>query len=88
MSGSGREALPHVQEWSGDAPNMTGSGREATECPGLVGKPPRCPGLVQRSSSMSRSGRQALLDDREWSRPSPGCPSVIEGPSRMFGSGR
>ena len=29
MSGSGKESLPHVREWSGDLP----------ECPGVVKKP-------------------------------------------------
>ena len=31
MSGSGREALPNIREWSGGPPG----------CPGVVGKPSR-----------------------------------------------
>ena len=42
MSGSGREALQDVWEWSGG--------------------PPVCPVVVGRSSRMSGSGREALLE--------------------------
>ena len=45
MSGSGRESLPDVLEWSGG--------------------PPGCPGVVGKTSRMSGSGREILLDVRE-----------------------
>ena len=64
MSSSCREALPVVREWSGDP----------TECPAVVRSPPGCLGVVGRLSQMSRSpygmigsGREALLNVREWS---------------------
>ena len=56
MSGSGRDALPDVREWSGYLGNL----REWS------GSPPECPGVVGRPSQMSGSGREALLDVREW----------------------
>ena len=37
---------------------------------------------------MSRSGREALPDVREWSVGHTGCPGVIGRPSQMSGSGR
>ena len=37
---------------------------------------------------MCGSGREAILDDREWSRRRPGFQSVVERLSRMSGSGR
>ena len=37
---------------------------------------------------MSASCQKAIPDVREWSGGPPGCPSVIERPTRMFGSGR
>ena len=52
MSGSGRETLHDVGEWSGRPP----------ECPGLVGSPSRSPGVVGRPSRMSGSSREALPD--------------------------
>ena len=55
MSGSGREALPDVQEWSG-GPNG---------CSGVVGRPSRLVGMPFR---MSGSGREALLNVQEWSK--------------------
>ena len=36
---------------------------------------------------MSESGREALLDVQKWSGVPPGCPGVVERPSRMSGSG-
>ena len=74
MSGSGLEALPDVSVWSG----------VHTRCLRLVGRPPRCLGVVGRFSWMSGScrkaprisgsGREALLDVREWSGGPPVCP--------------
>ena len=52
MSGSGREALPEVREWSMGTPG----------CPGVVGGPLGCPGVVGGASRMSESGREALGD--------------------------
>ena len=43
--------------------------------------------MCVKSSRMSGSGRQALLDDREWSGDPPGCPKVVGRPSWMTGSG-
>ena len=37
---------------------------------------------------MSRSGRDALPDVREWSGRPPGCPEVVGTPSWMSGNGR
>ena len=37
---------------------------------------------------MSGSGSEALPNVREWSRGPPGCPGVIQRPSRMSDSGR
>ena len=36
---------------------------------------------------MTRSGWEALPDDREWSGGFPGCPAVVVRPSRMSLSG-
>ena len=83
MSGSGREALPNVCEWSGGLPG----------CPGVVGRPSRMfeRGLEalpnvwgdQGPSRMSRSGRKFLPNVREWSGVSPGCPRVVGRRSQM-----
>ena len=59
MSGSGREALTDVREWSG--------------------VPPGCPGVVVRTTRMSRSGREVLPDVREWSGDPSGCPGPPSG---------
>ena len=85
VSGSGREALPDVGEWSVDPPLsprlvgrpswMFGSGREVL--PDVL----EVSGLVERTSGMSGSVR-------EWSGGPPGCPGVVGRPSRMSGSGR
>ena len=58
MSGSGRKAIPNVREWLVDP----------LECPGMVGWPPRCLGVVGRPSQISGSGRVSLPNVREWSR--------------------
>ena len=52
MSGSGREALPNVWEWSGGPPR----------CPGVVGKPSR---MSRKPSRMSEGVQKARLDVRE-----------------------
>ena len=70
MSGSGREVLPDVQEWSRILPDVR-------EC---SGGPPVCPVVVGRSSRMSESGRepsqmsgsgQDALPDVRMARPMP-----------------
>ena len=78
MSGSSRETLLDVLEWSGD----TLDARE------LSRGPPRCPGPVERPYRMSGCGREALPDVREWSEGHPGCQGVVERTCRMSGSGR
>ena len=71
MYGCGREALPHILEWSGGPPG----------CPGVVGRPSRLSGSgrksltggreafvdVQEALPLSKGGRKALPDVREWS---------------------
>ena len=54
MSGSGRDSLPDVREWSG---GLSG-------CPGVVGRPTR---MFERPSRVSESSREALRDVWEWS---------------------
>ena len=54
MSGSSQKALPNVQECSRGPPG----------CPGVVGRHFR---MIGRPSRMSRRGREALPDVREWS---------------------
>ena len=57
MSGSGREALPDVREWS----------RGSLRIPGVVGRASRMSGSGQEALTMSRSGWESLLDVRQWS---------------------
>ena len=85
MSGSGREVLPDIREWSGGPPG----------CPGLLGSSYRFrydstefPGVVGRPSRMSESGREALPDVREWSGDSSWCSRVVGRLSWRSGSGR
>ena len=102
MSGSGREVLPDVREWS----------RNLSGCLGVVRRPSRMSTSGGRPSRISGSGWETLLDDREWSlvptgypgmvwRPHgcsgspPGCPGMVTKPSwvvgrpaRMSGCGR
>ena len=44
--------------------------------------------MVGRSTRMSKSGRDALPDAREWSGCPPGLPEVVRKPSQMLESGR
>ena len=75
MSGSCREALPDVQEWSGVPPICPeGSSR----CPGEVGMPSR----------VSGSCRDALPDVQDWSGGLLRCPGVVGWPTRMSESGQ
>ena len=65
MSGSGREALSDVREWS-EAVRMSVSGREAPlEVREWSGGPLGCLVVVVRLSRMSRSGREALPNVQE-----------------------
>ena len=73
MSRSGREALPDVWEWSGGPHNVRERSGGPPGCLGVVGRPSRClevvgrlTRVVGRPSQMSGSGREALLDVREW----------------------
>ena len=56
MSGSGRDALPDVWEWSGCPPG----------CPGVVEMPLRMSGMARRPSRMSESGLEAVPDVQKW----------------------
>ena len=69
MSGSGRETLAYVREWSGGTQNVrVWSGRP----PRYPGVPPDvrvwlgglrgCPGVVEMTSKISGSGREAIPD--------------------------
>ena len=84
MSGSGREALQHVQELSVDPLGCLEPLPDVWE---WSGGPPECPGVVGKPSRRSESGREALTDVWEWSRVFPECPGVVGRPSRMSGSG-
>ena len=100
ISLSGQEALPNVREPF----RMSGSGLEAL--PGVSGQdalldvqewsgcPPGCPGVVEKPSQISGSGRERLPDVPEFGRPfwmSGICwhdPWTSEWPSWLFGSHR
>ena len=64
---------------------MFGSGWEALPD---IREALRSLGVVEMLFRMIRSGREALLDVREWSGGPPGCPGVVGRPSRMTESGR
>ena len=73
MSGSGREVLPDVREWSRGYP----------ECPGVVGRSSRLYVSGGRPFQMTGSGRDSLTDVRKWSGDPPACLAVVRRPSRM-----
>ena len=84
MSGSGRDSLLDVREWTTgplECPEvvrrpsqMTGSDREALPgCLAVVGSPSRMSGSGGRPSRMSRSGRAGIPNDREWWGDPTGC---------------
>ena len=75
MSGSGREALLDVREWSEALPDV----RE------WLGDPP---GWFGRPFRMFGSGLETLSNVWEWSRSRSECPGVVGKHSRMFGSVR
>ena len=66
MSGSGREALPDIQEWSGGLPGCPEVVGKPSRMSGCVqkwsGGPPGCPGVGGKFSGMSGSGRETLPD--------------------------
>ena len=74
MTGSDREAIPDVREWSASLPDVPVAFPDVQE---WLGGPPGCPGVVGRPSRMSGSGREALPNVRKWSRGPPGCPLVV-----------
>ena len=84
MSGSVREALPHVQKWSGVP---LGDQEACLDVWEWLEGPPRCLGVVGSLSRMSGSGRESLPDVlkwsgvspdvREWSGGPPGCPGGV-----------
>ena len=67
MSGSCREALKEVWQWSGGRP----------ECPGVVGRLQGVKGVVLRHSQMSGSGRDALPDVHKSLYPPWRCLGVV-----------
>ena len=74
MPGSGRDALQVVQEWAEFSPNVYGWSAGPPGCPGVVGRPYRTSGIDVSTSRMSGTGRETLLDVREWSVGRPGFP--------------
>ena len=89
MSGSDREGMPDVWEWSvgprgcpgvvGMSSGMSGSGREVLrDVREWLGVPPGCPGVVGSPSQISGSGREALPDFRD----------LVGRECRMFGIGQ
>ena len=70
MSGSDRETLLEVQEWSGGPHG----------CPGMVGRPSRMSGSGRETV---RYVWEAFPEVREWSRGPPKCLGVDERPSQM-----
>ena len=74
MSGSGRESLPEVREWSVGPPG----------CTGVIGSPSQMSQSVRHPLT---GGWEAFPDVREWSGDHPGYPDVVGRPFRMSGSG-
>ena len=69
LSGSGREALPDVQKWSGGPPG----------CPGVVGWPSQMFESGRMTIPNVREWSEALPDVRVWSGVPSGCPEVVGG---------
>ena len=78
MSGSRREALPGVQEWSGGSPG----------CPGVVVRSSWKSGSGREALRDVRNGREDLPDVRNWSVGPPLCPVEVGRAFVMSGSGR
>ena len=88
MSGSGREAPPNVWECLQTTPgHPVGPPDHSLTCPGNVLIPYRMFGRTSRvfgrTSRISGSGREALLEVREWSGGPLVCPGVVRRPSWM-----
>ena len=64
LSGSDRETLPDVQEWSGDPPG----------CSGVVGWPTRMSGSGRETLPDVLIARETLPDVQEWSEILPNVP--------------
>ena len=79
MSGSVRKALPDVREALSDVREALLDIREWS------GGSLVCPGVVERPSQMSKSGRETLQDVRKWSRDPPRCSGVVRGPPECPG---
>ena len=62
MSGSCREILPDVREWSR---GLSGCTEVSSGFPGVFGRPSRMSGSCREVLPMSGSGRVALKDVRE-----------------------
>ena len=78
MSGSGRDALLDVREWSGGPPGY----------PGVVGSPLRMSVCDWEALSDVREWWEALLNIRVWSKGYSECPEMVRRPTRMSASGR
>ena len=70
MFRSGQDALPNVRVWLKGLPDVRECSKAHHECPGVV----------ERLSWMSRSGRKTLPDVREWSDGPAKFPGVVGGP--------
>ena len=67
---------------------MSGSGRKTLQdVRKWSGGPPKCPGVVGRSSRMSLSGERPSRMSGRVGRPL-GCPGVVRRTSQISGSGR
>ena len=78
MSGSYREALTDVKEWSLGLPG----------CPGVFGRTSRMSESGRETLPDVWELSEARQDVREWSKGNPVCPGVVGRLSRMSGSFR
>ena len=91
-----QEARLDVCEWSRGLPACPGVIETASWMLGEVGRPSRMSGSGQEALPDVTSGREplpnvrecsgVLQDIQEWSGSPPGCPTVVDRPSRMSGS--
>ena len=88
MSGSGREALQCVREWSRGPLGSPGLVGRLSRSAGVVGRLSRMSKVVGRNSLVFRSDREVLPDVRDWSEGPFGRPGVIGRLSQMSGIGR
>ena len=73
MSGSGRQAVTDVREWSGGPPR----------CAGVVGIPSWMSGSGREAILDVREWSETLPNFQEWSEDNPECPGVVGRPFRM-----